>query len=130
MSNAVRLPRKLAFEPLLLAPGMYNPDLRAKMHGKSGVYILRRLGRLRPDYVGESHTNRAWKTMLRHLQGIASFRARGEWAPCGCPAKYEVAWIPARGEKAMAIEARAIRRYRPIANIAEAARAVLKEVGF
>jgi excinuclease UvrABC nuclease subunit len=43
---------------------MYVKELR----GKSGVYVIRDKDDKRPLYVGESHTGRLKKTLLRHFQ--------------------------------------------------------------
>lgn len=129
MPNAIRLPAKLDFVPLQTSAG-YDRALRRAMHERSGVYVVRRRGKKRPEYVGESHTGRAWKTLLRHFQGIASFRARDEWAPCVCADRYEVAFLPTRADKALSVEARAIRRYRPAHNLSREARSLAAEVGF
>lgn len=110
------LPARPSFSKLVLSSGDYNAELRERMNGRSGVYILRKIGRKRPMYVGESHTGRAWKTMLRHVQAQKSFRALGEWTYC-CPKKLEVAFIETRASEAVRTEARAIDRYQPTANV-------------
>jgi hypothetical protein len=117
--KTVRLPRKLKFEPIILPDGTFNAELRAKMHGRSGVYILRKKGRKRPIYIGESHTGRAWKTMLRHLHAQRSFAEIGEWTYC-CPTRMECAFIPTRARDAIRTEARAIARYQPSYNVRRA----------
>lgn len=43
---------------------LYVKELR----GKSGVYVIRDRENKRPLYVGESHTGRLKKTLLRHFQ--------------------------------------------------------------
>ena len=44
------------------------PDFVRDLRGKSGVYIIRDRETKRPLYVGESHTGRLKKTLLRHFQ--------------------------------------------------------------
>lgn len=59
--------------------GEYNPAVRSFVHGEHGVYAIRDKDTHRVLYVGESHTGRLWKTMLRHFQGQRSFEGIGEW---------------------------------------------------
>ena len=44
------------------------PEFVRDLRGKSGVYIIRDRETKRPLYVGESHTGRLKKTLLRHFQ--------------------------------------------------------------
>lgn len=127
-ARTVRLPKKPTFRPLMVG-GEYNRQLRAAMDGQSGVYVLRRIGRKRATYVGESHTGRAWKTMLRHFHGRDSFRKLGEWVD-PCPSCFEVAWFPTTADRAQALEPRAIHRYKPRENIRRMLAALDAEVPF
>lgn len=66
------------FEPLQ-AGGRYRAELRARVLGlPAAVYVLRKIGQERPEYVGsslpgqndsqaESQPRRVWKTILRHF---------------------------------------------------------------
>ena len=90
------------------------------MHRRHGVYVVRRIGSRRPVYIGESHTARAWKTMLRHFQACGTFRQVDEW--CDERAElYEIAWFPTQtSNAALDVERRAIRRLRPSWNTQQA----------
>ena len=44
------------------------PDFVRDLRGKSGVYVIRDRENKQPLYVGESHTGRLKKTLLRHFQ--------------------------------------------------------------
>ena len=44
------------------------PMFVKELRGKSGVYVIRGKNDKRPLYVGESHTGRLKKTLLRHFQ--------------------------------------------------------------
>jgi hypothetical protein len=64
--------------------GKYNPLVRKLSHGFSGVYAFRvwnaREGHYETLYVGSSHTDRLWKTAIRHVQDCTGrFYDRGEW---------------------------------------------------
>ncbi len=97
--------------------GVYNDRLRAAMHGRSGVYAVRDLSHRTVIYVGESHTGRAWKTMLRHFQDPSGkFERMGEWVHAR-PDLVEIRWMRTGDGEAMRAEADWIRLYKPAANI-------------
>lgn len=111
--SAPRTVRLVAHYRPLVVGGALNRELEEFMRRRHGVYSVRRIGRRRPVYVGESHTGRAWKTMLRHFQACESFRGVDEW--CDERAElYEIAFFPTRtGDAALDVEQRAIRRLNP-----------------
>lgn len=113
--------------------GHYNKELRAAADGESGAYAFRERGadrhRDRVLYVGESHTGRLWKTMLRHMQpgtratcrkrntkrkgGCMLFADVREWTYAGNSKDIEVAiWICAADE-ALDLEGELIERLEP-----------------
>jgi len=57
----------------------YNASVRDFVRGRNGVYAIRDKDSHDVLYVGESHTGRLWKTMLRHFQGQRTFEGIGEW---------------------------------------------------
>lgn len=59
--------------------GKTNAELRGRMSGRCGVYAVRDASTRTVLYVGESHSNRAWKTALRHLHAWESFEGVREW---------------------------------------------------
>lgn len=71
-------PKILRWRRLVIGEG-YNDSVRTFCRGRHGVYAVRDSEVRQVLYVGESHTGRLWKTMLRHFQAQASFRARNEW---------------------------------------------------
>lgn len=94
----------------------WNAELRAAMAGRSGVYVVRVRSTKRALYVGESHTGRAWKTLLRHFQGLDSglFEARSEWVCKHCDGrKLDVKFYPTRADAALSLEAKKIALFRP-----------------
>ena len=61
----------------------WNPLLRSVTWQKNGTYAIKHKDRIPGTksvlYVGESHSNRLWKTLIRHFQGQDSFEPLGEW---------------------------------------------------
>jgi hypothetical protein len=93
----------------------YNPRIQGLMHGQNGVYVVRLRETGEILYVGESHTGRLWKTMLRHFQGIESgkFADLSEWI-WSDPTIVDVrAWITKTGEEAQRLEKIKEALYRP-----------------
>lgn len=86
------------------------------LKGKSGVYVVRERGFLGSVlYVGESHSNRLYSTLLRHFQ-----RWTGPTAGPTFPvSKVEVAVIRTPAAKAIELQNAVIAEYRPKFNIAE-----------
>lgn len=93
----------------------FNPLLRDAMIGKSGGYAIRVHGDSEVEYVGHSHTDRLWKTCLRHLHAQKSFEkiAQGEWTYRGDREVLEVRVWVTLPEDAEAIEAALIRLLKP-----------------
>lgn len=93
--------------------GEYNPTLRDFVHGQHGVYAVRDAETHRVLYVGESHTGRTWKTLLRHFQGQRSFEGVGEWT-YPSPELVEVKlWTVKTPEDALDLELIQIERLEP-----------------
>lgn len=102
----------------LLRGTTYAAELRAAMHGRSGVYAVRDVATKTVAYVGESHTGRAWKTMLRHFQDpTGKFEARGEWVHHR-PEIVEILWQETTDTGAMPLELVWIQEFKPSANLA------------
>jgi excinuclease UvrABC nuclease subunit len=86
--------------------------------GRSGVYLIREKSDFHPleggiVYVGESHTGRLKKTLLRHFQ-----RWSGKTAgPTFNPDKIEVAVLRCHPFKALDLQNRLIKKYRPPFNV-------------
>ncbi|NBU16713.1 MAG: hypothetical protein EBS48_06825 [Actinobacteria bacterium] len=109
--------RSVAWTPLRVDGG-WNRALLAAMDGRSGVYAVRDATTKRTLYVGESHTDRMWRTLLRHFQDpTGKFAARGEWTNA-TPERLEVrAWFT-RADKVETEcrEADTIERLKPLHN--------------
>lgn len=91
----------------------YRPWIAA-LAGKSGVYIIREKGFLGSIlYIGESHTGRLKKTLLRHFQHWTG-KTKG---PTFARSKVEVAIIPTRKENAQEFQNALISEYRPKLNV-------------
>jgi hypothetical protein len=84
------------------------------MVGRSGVYAIRVGGVV--HYVGESHTDRVWKTMLRHTHAQDSFEkiAKREYVFRGNRSDLEVQFWEATPEGAIDLEAEMVRRLKPL----------------
>lgn len=102
--------------PLHTRPLEHNGEMRAAMDGKSGVYAFRDARTRRVLYVGESHTGRAWSTMLRHTHARKSFDAVGEWT-ADKPDRLQVAFMPTTPAAALLEESNWIRELKPEANV-------------
>lgn len=91
----------------------YNARVRNAAMGNHGVYALREGTTV--HYVGESHTGRLWKTLLRHFQGLSSgkFENRGEWIWSARDAIEVQLWITRTPAAAMDLEESVINRYQP-----------------
>lgn len=105
----------MSFLSLYTAEGDLNPALRARMHGRSGIYVVRVKRHRSVLYIGESHTGRAWKTLLRHFHGTESFRGRGEWVcDLGCAlTRLEVAFYKTHPRSCLVREAAFAKRLKP-----------------
>lgn len=91
----------------------YNSLVRNASRGENGVYAIRDKGTHETLYVGESHTGRLWKTLLRHFQGQRSFEGIGEWTHPD-PTKVEVkTWTTRTGDDALDLELIMISRLAP-----------------
>ncbi len=107
----------------------YNGAIRALAHHQSGAYAFRERRSRRLLYVGESHTGRLWKTLLRHVQpgtrstctkrdpkrrgGCLLFADLREWTYAGDAADLDVAiWLTSKGD-ARELEGELIERLEP-----------------
>lgn len=119
--------RGLRFRPVGAAAELYPEWVRA-LKGKSGVYVIRELdehGEPVIVYVGESHTDRLYDTMTRHLQQWRRWKGfwRGQYGEGHDPGLtyerdgVEVAARVVPPEEAIELEARLIRKYNPRDNI-------------
>jgi len=104
------------------------PDWVRALKGKSGVYVIRELdenGEPVIVYVGESHTDRLYDTLTRHLQQWRRWKGfwKGQYGQGHDPgltydrAAVEVAAHVVPPEEAIELEARLIRKYSPRDNI-------------
>jgi hypothetical protein len=101
----------------LKVDGAWNPTLRQAFDKKSGAYAVRDRSSGTVLYVGESHCDRGWRTMLRHFQDpTGKFAKLGEWTH-RAPERLEAAvWITERGDAATRKEFELIKRLKPTAN--------------
>lgn len=87
----------------------------AELTGKSGVYFIREKGFLGSIvYIGESHTGRLEKTLLRHFQHWTG-KTKG---PTFARSKVEIAFIKTRKENAVEFQNALIAEYSPKLNVA------------
>ncbi len=98
--------------PLIVAGG-WNPELRRAFDRKSGAYAIREKKGRRVLYVGESHTDRGWKTLTRHFQDASGkFAQRSEFTHAR-PVELEGAlWLTSKGQPALNMQAKQIERAR------------------
>lgn len=96
--------------------GKWNPKLLDALDKRSGAYAVRDAETRRVLYVGESHTDRMWRTLLRHFQDpTGRFAQRGEWTNA-TPERLEVrAWFTSKAD-AECKEAHVIDRLHPLHN--------------
>jgi hypothetical protein len=119
--------RGLQFRPVGQPAELY-PDWVRALKGKSGVYLIRELdehGEPAIVYVGESHTDRLYDTLTRHLQQWRRWKGfwRGQYGQGHDPgltydrSAVEVATRVVPPKEAIKLEARLIRKYSPRDNI-------------
>lgn len=101
----------------LKVDGSWNPALRVAFDRKSGAYAFRDASSGIVRYVGESHCDRGWRTMLRHFQDPSGkFKKLGEWTH-RAPERLEAAiWPTSRGDAATRREFELIQRLKPTDN--------------
>ena len=106
--------KKITWRPLWSIEKGYNASLRAAAIGQNGCYAVRDYKKV-ILYVGESHTGRLWRTMLRHFQGMESgkFEARNEWVWSDRETVQVQLWITRTGAEAMDLEVSLIQRLNP-----------------
>lgn len=81
------------WQPLRVG-GRWNPVLLAGMDQQSGAYAVRDAKTKKVLYVGESHTGRMWRTLLRHFQDpTGKFARRGEWTRASADGLEARAWF-------------------------------------
>ena len=105
----------LEFRPV--KQGRQIADWVRALKGRSGVYIIReKSGFLfftgEVVYVGESHTNRLYSTLLRHFQHWTGRTAGSTFAV----SKVEVAVVRCPANRAVALQNSLIEEYRPRLN--------------
>ncbi len=85
----------------LVVNGGWNGRLRAAFDKRSGAYAIRDRSTGRVLYVGESHCDRGWKTLIRHFQDpTGNFARRNEFTHRS-PERLDAAvWVTARGRAA------------------------------
>jgi hypothetical protein len=119
--------RGLRFRPVG-NPAEPYPDWVRGLKGKSGVYVIRELdenGEPLVVYVGESHTDKLYDTMTRHLQQWRRWKGfwKGQYGQGHDPGltydrdSVEVATRVVPPEEAIELEARLISKYSPRDNI-------------
>ena len=96
--------------------GKLNVELRDKMVGRSGCYAFRETRGRKCLYVGESHTDRLWKTMLRHTHARESFERQDEVAIWADRETVQIRYWISDPDAAIALECRLIQILRPTLN--------------
>jgi hypothetical protein len=101
----------------LKVDGSWNPTIRVAFDRQSGAYAFRDRTTGTVLYVGESHCDRGWRTMLRHFQDPSGkFAKLGEWTH-RAPERLEAAiWPTSRGDAATKKEHALIQRLKPTGN--------------
>jgi excinuclease UvrABC nuclease subunit len=95
------------------------------LKGKSGVYVIRERGFWGSVlYVGESHSDRLYATLLRHFQHWTGSTA----GPTFPVSKVEVAVIRTSPGKAVELQNAVIADYNPKLNIAEKPKGFLETI--
>ena len=95
------------------------------LKGKSGVYVVRERGFLGSVlYVGESHSNRLYSTLLRHFQHWTGKTA----GPTFPPSKVEAAVVRCPANRALDLQNTMIAEYKPKFNVAEKPRGILETI--
>lgn len=85
----------------LVVNGEWNGRLRAAFDKQSGAYAIRDRSTRRVLYVGESHCDRGWKTLIRHFQDPTGKFARRNEFTHRSPDRLEAAvWVTTRGRAA------------------------------
>ncbi len=102
----------LEFKTIELSGGRF-PDWVQGLKGKSGVYIIRDKAIIEEViYVGESHTGRLYKTLIRHFE-----RWKGKTAgPTFNASDVMVAVVRCPDSKAVELQNSIIAEYRPKLN--------------
>lgn len=88
------------------------PDWIRNLAGKSGVYVIRNAGNGRIRYVGESHTGRLKKTLLRHFQAWSGKTAGQKYSR----GEVEIAVIPTDKSRAVTLQNDLIAQLSPTDN--------------
>ena len=57
------------------------PDWLRALRGENGVYLIRHADTAEVLYIGESHRNRLYETLTRHLQSWSGFGSGPSYAP-------------------------------------------------
>jgi excinuclease UvrABC nuclease subunit len=97
----------------LMAGYNFSPWV-AELEGKSGVYVIREKGFFGSIvYIGESHSGRLKKTLLRHFQHWTG-KTKGPTFP---RTKVEIAIIKTRKENAVEFQNALIAEHRPKLNV-------------
>ena len=93
----------------------WNPKL-VEFASSSGVYVLRDRSTKSVIYVGESHTGRLYRTLLRHFHDSSGkFAALQEWVH-HAPGRLEVLVFETPASEALEAEQEAIMYYEPLIN--------------
>lgn len=85
------------------------PDFVKELKGKSGVYVIRDKTDKRTLYVGESHTGRLKKTLLRHFQAWSGKTA----GPTYNRGSVEIAVIVTDKDRAVSVQNKLIDELEP-----------------
>ena len=85
------------------------PPFVKELNGKSGVYVIRNKDDKRTLYVGESHTNRLKKTLLRHFQAWSGKTAGATYSR----GSVEIAVIVTNKDRAVSIQNKLIDELEP-----------------
>lgn len=100
---------------LILPGGAYDRRLQTATAAKSGAYAFRDASTGAVLYVGESHSNTLWKTLLRHVHAQTSFKRQGEWVHRK-PETLQVAVWTTTADEAEGLETRLIAALKPSEN--------------
>ena len=102
----------MTFQPIYYERGRV-PAWVTDLAGKSGVYIVRERGLLRSIiYIGESHSGRLKKTLLRHFQHWKGPTS----GPTFKAAEVEIAVVRCPADKAKGLQDALIAEHRPRLN--------------
>jgi hypothetical protein len=91
----------------------YADWVRALRRGRSGVYLIRHFETHEVLYIGESHRDRLYDTLTRHLQSWSGFGS----GPTYYPGRVQVAVVETEPEEAPYLQFELIQQFQPADNV-------------